>query len=98
MATALGSYATTATLKTRLGITDTTDDALFATICDQSNAYVEGYTGRPICAIGSTSYTFDGYNALENGRCLIVPMLGVRAIGTLEVAPYTGADFVTVPA
>lgn len=97
MATALGSYATTANLKTRLGITDTTDDTLLGTICDQVNSYIEGYTGRVLAAIASTTYTFDGSDALEDGRCLVVGNLGVRAIGTLEVAPYTGAAFVSVP-
>lgn len=96
MATSVGSYATTANLKTRLGITDTTDDTLLGTICDQVNSYIEGVTGRVLAAIGSTTYTFDGHEALENGRCLLVSV-GVRAVGLLEVAPYTGADFVTVP-
>lgn len=96
MATAQGSYATTAALKTRLKINDSTDDALFGTICDQVNSYVEGYTGRVLAAIASTTYTFDGHDALEHGRCLLIP-IGVRAVGLLEIAPYTGAAFATVP-
>lgn len=98
MATATGTYATTADLKTRLGITDTTDDTLLGTICDQVNALVEGITGRILAPIASTAYTFDGSDAIWGGRCLQVGDIGVRAITLLEVAAYTGASFVTMPA
>ena len=45
MATATGAYATAALVKARLGITDTTDDALIGSICDQVNQFIESPQG-----------------------------------------------------
>ena len=48
MATATGAYATAALVKARLfaaGVTDTADDALIGTICDQINQYIESPQG-----------------------------------------------------
>lgn len=45
MATATGAYATAALVKARLGITDTADDALLGTICDQVNQFIESPHG-----------------------------------------------------
>ena len=57
MATAVGTYATLANLKTRLGITDTTDDAVLQTIVDQTNSLIEGITGRVLAPIPAFSTT-----------------------------------------
>lgn len=96
MTTAIGAYATPANVKTRITKADATDDALLGRICDQVNAYIEHKTGRILAPISSVAYTFDGTDAIDS-RCLLVP-LGVRVISLLEVAPYTGAAFVTTPA
>lgn len=46
MATAIGSYATTALVKARLsGTFDSTDDALIGSLCDQVNQYIESSMG-----------------------------------------------------
>lgn len=91
MATAIGSYVTTAVLKTRAGITDTTDDILIGTICDQVNQFVEGTTGRVLAPVSSVARLFDG-----NGtRCLRIRQ-GVRAISLLELAYVTNGTFITV--
>ena len=46
MATAIGTYATTALVKARLsGTFDSADDALIATLCDQVNQYIESPQG-----------------------------------------------------
>lgn len=95
LATATGSYIATAGLKTRLGITDSTDDTLLGTICDQVNQFIESKTGRILAAITLTAATFDGNDAVEEGRCLPFPQ-GIRSISLLEVAPNTGGTFTTV--
>lgn len=90
-ATAIGAYATFALLKTRLGIADTTDDSVLASICDQINQYIETKVGRVLAPIASATYTFDG----DGSRCLRYPK-GIRAVTLLECAQYTGAAYQTV--
>ncbi len=96
-ATAIGTYATAAALKARMGIGtgDTTDDTVIGLICDQVNAYIEGpqACGRAICPISSAVYLFDG----DNSSCLRYPK-GIRAVSLLEIAYYTGGAYVTVDA
>lgn len=95
MATAVGSYATLADLKTRANLgTATTDDTLLGDICDQINGYIESpaATGRILAPIsGTPAYTFDG----DGGTVLWFPT-GIRTVTTLEVALYTGATYATV--
>ena len=93
MATATGSYATTSDLKTRLGVTDTDDDTLLGTICDQVNQFIESTTGRILAPVSGTPTRT--YDIAETTAVLHVPE-GIRAITTLEVADYTGADYATV--
>lgn len=101
MATAIGAYATAALLKTRLGITDSTDDTLIGSICDQINAYIEQRTHRVLAPIASATYLYDG----DGGRSLYLPQVsgtggvsigGLRAISLLETALYTTAQYQTV--
>lgn len=94
-ATATGTYATKADLKVRLSITDTTDDTLLQSICDWANAGIESFTKRVLAPITYTAALFDGYDAVENGRCLMIPR-GIRTISSLQVAPNTGGTFTTV--
>lgn len=98
MSTSFGTYATLTAVKARLGIgtADTTDDAEIQVICDQANGYIESLTGRPICDLGTATYTFDGYDSLDN-RVLFVDR-GVRTITQLQTATYSGGSFATVPA
>jgi hypothetical protein len=95
---AYGSYATLATVKARLGIpsADTTDDAEITVVCNQVNGYIESYTGRPICNLGTATYTYDGYEALDN-RVLFIAR-GLQSVSQLQTATYTGGSFSTVPA
>lgn len=99
MTTAIGAYATAALMKSRLGITDTTDDTLIGTICDQVNAYIEYKTQRVLAPIASATYLYDG----DDSRDLYLPLPanaspigGIRAISQLELAAYTGATYTTV--
>lgn len=94
MATATGTYATLAAVKTRAGITNTTDDALLQTLCDQVNQLIESPemgTGKVLAPIASATYLFDG----DGTRTLRVPM-GVRAVTLLEIAPHTGGTYATI--
>lgn len=99
MTTAIGAYATTALLKARTAIPDTTDDTVIGSICDQINQYIEDRTKRVLAPISSATYLYDG----DGSRELYLPrpknaspIGGVRAISVLEVAPYTGGTFVTL--
>lgn len=93
MTTAIGTYATAAGLKARINISDTTDDTVLGTVCDQINAYIEGPQGcgRVLAPISSATYLFDG----DGSRCLIYRG-GIRAVTVVEVAQYTGAAYTTL--
>lgn len=92
MPTAVGSYATTATLKARLfaaGVTDTADDTLMGTICDQVNQFIEGPHGcrRVIAPVNSATYLVDG-----TGTDRLFFRAGLRAVSVLAVGDFTGDD------
>ena len=94
MTTAIGTYATLTDLKTRLGITATTDDTVMTALCAEVNAYIEGpqACNRVLAPISSAAYTFDG----DGSRILNYPR-GIRAVSLLEVAQFTGAAYSTIP-
>lgn len=101
VATAVGSYATTAALKTLAGIGDTTDDTLLGLICDRVNQYIETTCGQVIAPITSAAYTYDG-NGLSR---IFLPLPvgasyrgigGARAVSLVEFAPYSNGTFATV--
>jgi len=96
VATAIGAYVTLAPLKQRLGLTDTTDDALLQTICDQANGYIESMAHRVLAPLGVQTYIFDGFEYLENRRLLLVPH-GILTVTAVQVAAYTGQPYITVP-
>jgi len=75
---------------------DTTDDELFAEYIDEGTDYIRGYIGRDLIDTGLI-YTFDGYDAVRGGRCLLIPR-GVRSLSLVETAATTGAAFTTVTA
>lgn len=99
MATAIGSYVTSALLKARISISDSTDDTVLGTICDQINQYIESKTGRVLAPIASTTYLYDGDGSCE----LYLPVTadgskigGIRAVTLVELQQYTGAGYETV--
>ena len=95
-ATTTGTYATLTNLKLRLGITDTTDDALLQLQCDWANQGIESYTSR-IFASSTGTYLYNGTGTGENGRYLPIDT-GVQSISLLRCAFYTGGSFLTIPA
>ncbi len=93
MPSAIGTYATLVGVKARAGITNTADDTLLSALCGQTNQLIESVTGKVIAPMAAATYTFDGTGT----QVLRVPM-GVRSVSLLEIAPYTGAAYETVPA
>lgn len=89
-------YATTAAVKARLGITNTTHDSLLSGMCEAVNALVESIAQRALGSSTVTAEKLDGWDTLEGGRVIVYPR-GVRSISSLEVAAYTGSTYVTVP-
>lgn len=92
-ASAVGSYATAALLKTSLGVTDTADDTALGLVCDRINAYVELFTGRVLAPITSAAIKLDGDGSRE-----LRYAKGIRAVSLLEIADYTGAAYQTIAA
>jgi hypothetical protein len=93
MPTATGAYATTAAVKARLGIADTTDDTLIGTFCDQVNQFIESPhgCGRILAPINSATYLVDGTGL----RRLYFPR-GLRAVTALAIGDFTGDDRDTI--
>lgn len=99
MTTATGAYATSALLKARLAISDTTDDTVIGTVCDQINQYIETRTERVIAPITAATYVYDG----DGSRSLYLPVTangqrlgGIRAVTLVEAAFQTGGSYATV--
>lgn len=90
MATAAGSYATTATAKTRLGITDTTDDGLIGSLCDQVNQWVESFTGRILAPLPTFATTLSGAAAAGDTSVTLASASGLAVNDALMFGPLTG--------
>ena len=94
MATAYGTYVTLDDLKTRLGIGSVTHDDLLGQIVDETNQWIESYTGRVLAPIPSASYLFDGYG-LSSPYYIDLGRLGARAVTLLEDSS-DGISFSTI--
>jgi hypothetical protein len=91
-----GGYCSLDDVKQRLERTTNETDELFAEYIDEATDYIRGYIGRDLIDTGLI-YTFDGYDAVRGGRCLLIPR-GVRSLSLVETAATTGASFSTVAA
>ncbi len=99
MATATGSYVTATLLKQSLypaGTTDTTDDTLLGLICDRVNQDIEDAAGRVLAPVSGTPVFTEDVDDTRVRRLYI--NRGIRAVTTLELASYTNAPYVTIPA
>lgn len=93
-----GVYATLDDLKRRLAITDTDDDAQLVKFLQAASDYVTQATGRVFTKDpADVVITQDGFDALENGKLLLIPR-GIVSLTKLEVAAYTGDAYVEVVA
>jgi hypothetical protein len=92
-------YSTLGEIKARLGIpsTDTGEDALLTELQAEASAYVEAFTGRVFAPLSQTVFVQDGNDALLDGRLMLFPR-GIISLSQLEIAPYTGGAFRTIPA
>lgn len=88
MPTAIGSYATSAAVKTRLGDTGSSNDTLIGVLCDQVNGWIESYTARPIAPYSAT-YTFDSSSWSRDGTSLVLPR-GLREVTSFTMSGGTG--------
>lgn len=89
------SYTSNAAVKTRLSITDTTDDALFTTITAQVNEWLEEKIGFPVGPITSEERLFDGAAVKNDGYCLPIYPWGVRAVTAVRTATETDGSYTT---
>lgn len=90
MATAIGTYATLTGVKSRLNITDATDDTLLQSLCDQANMWIETKTGRilaPLPAFSTTVAT--GFTAGTNTGTLTTAT-GLSVNDVLMFGPVSG--------
>ena len=94
MADQLGSLSN---IKTRLTITDATDDALLGSLLDSVSAYVQDRCHRRLLPDNGATYIVD----TGAGSAISVPR-GIRTVTTLEVAatdqPDTGGTYTAVVA
>lgn len=99
MATALGIYVTVDDLTARLGLgtPSTATSALLGQICDETNQWVESYTGRVLGPVDSATYTFDGGGPENPDRyTLDLFRLGIRSVSELKTATLTGGTLSVV--
>jgi hypothetical protein len=88
---------TTAQVKARVGVTDTTDDVLISELIDEVTDWIQQYVGRRIVPISSATYIRD----TSYGYSFYFPQ-GIRTVSALSVAtsnqPPTGGTYTVVPA
>ena len=75
--------------------TDTTVDDILLDYITEISDYIHGHTQRSFLPDTTTVYLFDGYDAVDRGRSILVPQ-GVQSLTTLEVASNTGGSFTTL--
>lgn len=103
MATAIGSYATSALVQELLPATLSGADAtLLGKICDRVNQYIETRTRYPVAPIASATYLYDSDGlrriflprpASKGDGSAVTAIGGIRAATLVEVATQTGGDF-----
>jgi len=93
----LTTYCSLADVKSRLDITDATSDEELIQLINQTAGFIETKTRRRLYPDPVTTYTFDGFSAIANGRCLLVPN-GVRSLSNFAMATATGGTPVAVTA
>jgi hypothetical protein len=93
------AYTAKAAVKTRLGITDTTDDTLLDTITGQVNSWLEGKIGFPVGPITSEERIFDGravrYCSEHGGYFIPCYPFGVRSVTAVRTSSDDGANYTT---
>jgi hypothetical protein len=93
----LTTYCSLADIKDALDITDALSDEKLLSLIDRTAGFIETKTRRRLYPDPVTTYTFDGFSAIANGRCLLVPN-GVRSLSNFAMATVTGGTPVAVTA
>ncbi len=90
MSTAIGTYATLAAAKSRLGISDSTDDTLLSGLCDQVNGWIESITGRVLAPVPLVSTTLAGAVAAGATSFTVAAATNIRVGDSLLLGPVAG--------
>lgn len=90
MATATGTYATLNDLKTRLNLTDNTDNTLLQSLCDQTNSLIEGTTGRILAPIPAFSTTLSGALSAGASTITLATATGLAVGDAILIGSVTG--------
>jgi len=92
------AYTTTAALKTYLGISDATDDALLATLIGAAQATIDAQTGRTFEAASDTVRKFDAVDDVQ-GRTLYFDSdcAAVTSITNGDGTTLTAGQYTTEP-
>jgi hypothetical protein len=81
--------------------TTTDQDETLSEYITQVTDWIQGRTGQTFLpdpyGSGTSVHLFHGYDASRDGTRLWIPQ-GIRSVTTLEIAQYTTAAFVTMPA
>jgi hypothetical protein len=95
----LTNYCSIYDVKQALGLlpSDTTNDEELLQHIDQVAGLIESRTHRALYQDPVTTYTFDGYSALAQRRCLPIPR-GVVSLSALSYATTTGGSLTTLAA
>jgi hypothetical protein len=95
----LTTYCSLADVKSLLeiAVSDTASDQVLVQLINHTAGFIETKTRRRLYPDPVTTYTFDGFSAIANGRCLLVPN-GVRSLSNFAMATVTGGTPVAVTA
>ena len=87
---AVGTYASLAGVKSRMGITDTTDDAVLTTLCAQVNDFVETYCQRPIAPVPTYTSGLGAAASAGDSTVTVGDSTGLSSGDALAFGPVTG--------
>jgi hypothetical protein len=93
------AYATTAELKTYLGITGDTDDGLIAGLLDRATEAIDNYTGRTFNASTATARTFDAIGPHISGPTLWLDKdaCAFSSVTNGDGVSVSASEYVTIP-
>lgn len=89
------AYATTAQLKSHLGITDASQDTYLGDLLSRATGFIETYTGRKF-AVGTQTLTDELYEC--QGRIVWLRAVAVEGVTTVKVKTAQSDDYETLDA
>lgn len=88
--TAVGTYATLAGVKRRMGIADSTDDPIITLLCDQMNGWIESFTGRILAPIPQVATVLVSDAAAGDTTVELASVTDLRAGDALLFGEFAG--------